>query len=287
MATYGYFQTETTADGGANGSLAAALAAKALALGEPPTGIYTGEHRAVAQLVAMLGAGDTLVVPGLEHLGESMADLAKNIRALGERGVRVYAANRNGGDLDLPPEAGATLMKVVSLWRKTERAIRSRRSTETARRRKTEGLAVGYPPLGKRVVQRNGQKYLEWDHRQLRHIAEIARRVPLEGVAAVAKDFWRREIKDRRGRPWGKQTPRPFSLNRTPYASFHRAIRAFWRWKWSGELPESYAALAETLAEPNGFGEAPKSKGWTRGGTARRQQERAERKASRRAGGID
>ena len=39
--------------------------------------------------------------------------------------------------------------------------------------------------------------YLEWDHRQLRHIAEIARRVPTEGVAAVAKDFWRRGIKDR------------------------------------------------------------------------------------------
>ena len=63
---------------------------------------------------------------------------------------------------------------------------------------------VSYPPLGKRVMRRQGVAYLEWDQTELRHIAELARRVPTEGVAAAAKDFWRRGIKDWRGRPWGE-----------------------------------------------------------------------------------
>ncbi len=45
-------------------------------------------------------------------------------------------------------------------------------------------------------VRRRGVAYLQWDKTELRHIAEIARRVPTEGVAAVAKGFWRRGIKD-------------------------------------------------------------------------------------------
>jgi len=81
--------------------------------------------------------------------------------------------------------------------------------------------------LAIRLAEEKAAKYLEWDHRQLRHIAEIAQRVPTEGVAAVAKNFWRRGIKDRRGRPWGKPRPKPFSLFCTPYQSFYRAVRWF------------------------------------------------------------
>ncbi len=56
---------------------------------------------------------------------------------------------------------------------------------------------MGYPPLGRRIVKRQRRQVLDWDQRKLRYIAEIAQRVPLEGVGAVAKDFWRRGIKDR------------------------------------------------------------------------------------------
>ena len=114
----------------------------------------------------------------------------------------------------------------------------------------------------------------EWDQRQLRHIAEIARRVPTESVAAVAKDFWRRGIKDRQGRPWGKPRPKPFSLFCTPYQGFYRAVRWFHRMKWKGLLPAPYDGLAASIPEPNMFWEEPRPKGWTRGGTARREQGR-------------
>jgi hypothetical protein len=87
-----------------------------------------------------------------------------------------------GGELDLVPEAGGTFLKVLRLGRETQRALRSRRARETARARKAAGLAVGHPPMGKRVVRRQGVACLEWDKTELRHIAEIARRVPLEGA---------------------------------------------------------------------------------------------------------
>ena len=262
MATYGYIRADTLSDDKARQALTARLAAKAVALGGRLDTLFLGDGRhGTAETTAALNPGDTLIVLGLEHLGESMADLAANIKALCIRGVRLYAAGGTGTDLDLPPEAGAMLLKIVSLWRKTERAIRSRRSRETARRRKAQGLAVGYPPLGKRIVRRGGVARVEWDQRQLRHIAEIAQRVPVEGVATVARDFWRRGIKDRRGLPWGRQKPELFSVYRTPYASFHRAIRAFWRWKWSGELPEPYGTLAESLSEPRTFRARAAAKG--------------------------
>ena len=70
--------------------------------------------------------------------------------------------------------------------------------------------------------------------------------MPTEGVAAVAKDFWRREIKDRRGRPWGKQA-QTVSLFCTPYQSFYRAVRWFHRMKWKGLLPAPYDGLAASI----------------------------------------
>ncbi len=96
----------------------------------------------------------------------------------------------HGGELDLVPEAGETFLKVLRPARETQRALRSRRAREAAPERKVAGLAVGYPLLGKRVVRHQGVPYLEWDKTELRHIAEIARRVPLEGVEVVARDFF-------------------------------------------------------------------------------------------------
>ena len=130
MAIYGYFRADVLADDKGRECLATALAEKALALGETPAAIYIGdEGHGAADLAGILKPGDTLILPQLADLGASIADLAANIQALGDRGVRVYAIRASGGDLDLAPEAGATLLKIVALWGETERAIRSRRSS--------------------------------------------------------------------------------------------------------------------------------------------------------------
>ena len=79
--------------------------------------------------------------------------------------------------------------------------------------------------MGRKIVERDGVKLLEWDEQQLRYIAEIAERLPKEGAAKVAQDFWKRKIKDCHGRLWGRQKPKPFSRYRTPYQPFHRAAQ--------------------------------------------------------------
>ena len=257
------------------------------ALGETPAAIYMGdEGHGAADLAGILKPGDTLILPQLADLGASIADLAANIKALGHRGVRVYAIRGSGGDLDIVPEVADTLLRIVALWGEADRAIRSRRMRQVAQSRKQQGLAYCRPPMGKRIIERDGARLLVWDQAELRRIAEVARRLPVEGAENLARDFWRREIRDSRGRLWGKQKPKPFSRHRTPFQSFVRAHRQFWRWYWAGELPEPYAALAETMVEPKGFGKEPRPKGWTRGGTARREQERAERKIRRKASGT-
>jgi hypothetical protein len=201
--------------------------------------------------------------------------------------------------LDLEPGIAKAILQLFALWAKTDRALRSERFTESAQRRKENGLAYGGVPTARRIVQRNGVKALEWDWEQLQYIAEIAYRLPREGPAKVAEDFWNRRIKDRRGRLWGKQVPKRASpvqeVNRvlrcllgrrnhtvSPYQQFYRAARWFWRMKWKGVLPPPYGSLAEAMDEPKGFQEEPKPRKWTPGGTARRERERADTKARHR-----
>ena len=254
------------------------------------------------EMLETLNRGDTLIVARLDRLGYSMRDVHKTATALGERGVRIYALHALDGELDLEPGIAKVILQLFAVWQKTDRALRSERFTESAQRRKENGLAYGGVPTGRRIVQRNGVKHLEWDHEQLGYIAEIAYRLPREGAAKVAADFWRRRIKDRRGRLWGKQVPKPPSpgqqavrvlrclmgrRNRTvsPYQQFYRAARWFHRMKWKGLLPPPYCDLAASMSDPKGlrYGPEPKPRKWTPGGTARREQQRAEAKAKHRA----
>jgi hypothetical protein len=205
------------------------------------------------------------------------------VEALAKREVRIYILRALGGEFDLAPAHSKIFLGLFALWAKTETALRSERATEAAQSRKDSGRAYCNPPMGRKIVERDGVKLLEWDEQQLRYIAEIAERLPKEGPEKVARDFWKRKIKDRHGRLWGRQKPKPFGRYRTPFQQFHRAARWFYRMKRKGELPPPYCELALTMQEPKGFREEPKPKKWTPGGTARRQQEQATLKAQHRA----
>jgi hypothetical protein len=246
-----------------------------------------------------LQAGDTLIVCRLERLGYTMGDIRRTVDVLADRGVRiqVLGASNREMELDLQPKLAKVVLTLFDVWGQTEKALRSERAANLACLRKEEGLAYGGAPFAKKIVKRRGAKVLVWDMEQLGYIAEIARRLPLEGAAKVAEDFWKRGIKDRRGRLWGKQTPRPkpqslaiFEMlargrrsHCTPYKQFYRAALWFHRMKRKGLLPPPYSELGMLMQEPKGFREEPKPKKWTRGGTARREQERAALKAQRRA----
>jgi hypothetical protein len=225
-----------------------------------------------------------------------MQDVRKSMAALCEREVRVHVLHAGDGELDLVPALGKPFLQVFALQTETERTFRSERFTELARRRKEKGLVYGGVPRAQRIVHRNGRKCLEWDWEQLQYIAEIAYRLRKEVAAKVAEDFWKRQIKDQRGRLWGKQVPKSatpaqqairglrFLLgerNRTvsPYQQFYRAARWFWRMRRQGLLPPPYGTLAVSTEEPEGFRLEPRPRNWTPGGTARRERERAETKA--------
>ena len=95
----------------------------------------------------------------------------------------------------------------------------------------------------------------------------------------VAEDIWRREIKDRRRRPWGKPRPEPFCLFCTAYQSFYRAVQWFHRMKWKGLLPAPYDGLAAAIPERKTFREEPRPRGGPaaarRGGKKTRRAEGA------------
>ena len=233
-------------------------------------------------MLETLRAGDTLIVNRLDRLGYSMRDICKTVGTLWEREVQIYVLDALDRELNVDPVASRVIRYVFALLARTEKALRSERATEAAQSRKENGRAYCNPPMARKIVNRNGVKLLEWDEQQLCYIAEIAERLPKEGAAKVAQDFWKRKIKDRRGRLWGRQKPKPFGRYRTPYQQFHRAARWFHRMKRKGLLPPPYGELALTMQEPKGFREEPKPKRWTPGGTTRREQERAALKAQHR-----
>ncbi|MBN2580955.1 MAG: recombinase family protein [Pirellulales bacterium] len=242
------------------------------------------------EMLQALGEEDILIVPRLYYLGNSMQDVQRTLGILSGHGVRICTLHDG---LDLPPGFTKTLLQVFALVGNIEKALRSECFIKAAQSRKDRGLAYCNPRLGRKIVERDGVKVLEWDMDQLTFIAEIARRLPREGAAKVAQDFWRRGVKDRRGRPWGRQVPKPKiqamaalemlirgrRTNRSPYQQFYRAARWFRRMYHAGLLPAPYDTLALTVQEPKSFRAEPKPRNWTPGGTARREQERADAKA--------
>jgi DNA invertase Pin-like site-specific DNA recombinase len=271
MAIYGFVRSSPRKNEELARGEMTEIARKAGELGGSLTGVFVDpgpadETTAVLkcpagkEMLETLQPGDTLIVTGLDRLGYSTRDLQKTMTALCDRKVRIYALRALNGELELSPEVCRIILDVFALLARTEKTLRSERAIELALRRKENGLAYGGAPIAMKIVQRNGVKVLEWDMKQMAYIAEIARRLPREGAANVAKDFWKRKIKDGRGRLWGKQTPRfPAAsvLSRllgrhyTPYQQFVRAARWFRRMKSKGQLPPPYGSPAELTPEPH------------------------------------
>ena len=126
------------------------------------------------EMLETLQAGDTLIVPRLDRLGYSMRDIRKTVEALYERGVRIHVLHALDGELNLPPRPAKSSSDYLPYGRKPRRRSAPNASPKSAQWRKENGLAYGGMPMGKKIVERNGVKLLEWDMKQLEYIAEIA-----------------------------------------------------------------------------------------------------------------
>ncbi len=275
MAVYGYIRCSPLKQDKPPQTQTREMERKAVELGGNLAGVFIepvspGSKIAILarpagkQLLKALHAGDTLIVSRLDRLGYSMRDVQKTVKTLCDRGIRIHLLKALNGEFDLSDTVVRVALHLFALQTKTERTLRSERLTESAQRRKVNGLAYGGVPTARRIVHRKGFKHLVWDTDQLAFIAEIAARVPKEGAAKVAKDFWNRGIKDRRGQPWGKQIPRPQPKalaaleilvrrrpsHRTPYAQFYRAVQWFNDMKRKGMLPAPYGTPEESIQKP-------------------------------------
>ena len=236
------------------------------------------------EMLATLKAGDTLVVHSLDRLGCSMPDVEKTLSTLWEREVRICVLPTSDVELDLTPDTAKPVLALSASWARTEKVLRSERSIELARRRKEQGLAYGGAPFGQKIVQRDGDTYLEWDWEQLAIVTEVAERHGKgEPWESIARDLWNRGVEDHRGLPWGCRFRSPSVRHFDPWDYFRKWTLRFHRMKRKGLLPPAYGKLALTIQEPKGFREKPKPKTWTRGGTERRAKERADAKAQHHA----
>jgi len=196
------------------------------------------------EILGTLKAGDTLIIARWDRLGYTGEDLQRTVKTLADREITIVAV----GDYGIAdPLISKFACEMFALYASSERNLRSERMKEVAKQRKAAGLAYGGVPMGKRIVQRGGKKVLEWDMDQLAIIAEIAKRLPGEGAAKVAEDFWKRRIRDRRGRLWGRQMPKHYTQSQkvklvlryflgryrspSPYRQFYRAVQWFHRMK--------------------------------------------------------
>ena len=295
MAIYGFIRCSLLKGEPSPEGQIAMFEQKTKELGEPLAKTFvdpgdTGKKTAVLEsatgqeMLDTVQAGDTLIVTRLDRLGYSMQDVRQSLETLCGRGVQIHVLEALDGDLDLTPERGKTILRMLTLLMATEKAIRRERATESSHWRKGIDLAHGQLPMGRKVVEGNGRKVLAWDMEQMEIIAQVAERIAKEPVAEIAADFWRRGIKDHRGLPWGKVQPKNgLTPKGSPYERFHEAVRWFHRMKRKGLLPPPYDTLALMTEEPKRFREDPKPKTWVRGGTARREREQAETKAQNRA----
>ena len=105
MAIYGYIRCSLLKRQKSSEVQQAQFGRKAEELGQPLVGTFVdpGDSRKKTailnsatgkEMLEALRAGDTLIVTRLDRLGYSMRDLQQTIRALCDRGVRIYEIGR-------------------------------------------------------------------------------------------------------------------------------------------------------------------------------------------------
>lgn len=204
------------------------------------------------EMLAAVRSGDTVLVSRLDRLGHSGTDVRATMKALCDRGVRIYAVRGlHNESLDLPPNVAKVVLSVQGIMSDVETALRSEASLERAQWRRERGLACGYPGLCRKIVRQHGVKRIVWDEGELRHVMEAVERLAKgESPEAILIDFWKRGIKDPHGQPWGKPTTRD---GHPPNGGFtcrlYRMVRWFQNAKHEGTLPPPFDAIAWTIPE--------------------------------------
>ena len=204
--------------------------------------------------------GDTIIASFLDRLGRSTKDLLGTLDHFAKLDVRVIVIHFLGGTpLDMHSGVSRLIITIFAAIAEFEGSLRQERVKAGKDYRRARGLYIERPSYGiKKVKGPDGHSMPEWDMQQLGYIAEIAERVGMgEDKARIAVDFWRRGIKDHRGKPWGVVEPRYDDdrevKKRDQTLHYGRATQWFHNMKHAGKLPPPWNELAWTIPEPKGY----------------------------------
>ena len=143
MAIYGYARVST--DGQTLDAQQAALQAAGAerVLSEKETGIKTN-RAALARAVAILEAGDVLLVTKLDRLARSTRDLLNTLATIGERGAGFKSLSDPWADTTTPH--GKLMITVLGGLAEFERHLILSRTSEGRVRAKARGVKFGRKP---------------------------------------------------------------------------------------------------------------------------------------------
>lgn len=110
----------------------------------------SSKQRRIDELIAKLGASDTLIVTELSRLGRSTSEVISLVNELVQRGIRVIVIKQN---LDLRPGdatngsdmTAKVMITLFSLFAELERDLVSLRTREALAAKKAQGVRLGKP----------------------------------------------------------------------------------------------------------------------------------------------
>ena len=111
-----------------------------------------GERAELARCLEYVREGDTLIVPKLDRLARSTADLYRIVAALAEKGVAFRVLD--DPTVDTSTRTGKLVMGILALIAEIETEIRRERQMEGIAKAKAEGRSGGRPPLVTDAIRR-------------------------------------------------------------------------------------------------------------------------------------
>ena len=97
----------------------------------------------LAQALAALQTGDTLVVATLDRLGRSTQNMLNLATDLKDRGVNLRVLNLGGGNVDTATPMGQMMFTVMAGLAEMELAIKRERINDSVSKRRAKGLDLG------------------------------------------------------------------------------------------------------------------------------------------------
>ena len=157
--TFGYARV-TTADQDLSIQEATLRAAGCgVTFSEKATGTNTDARPELAKVLAVLGAGDTLIITRVDRLARSMRDLQNIVHAIKAAGAHLKATEQ---PIDTSTAAGKAFFDMLGVFAEFETNLRKERQTEGIQAAKANGVYKGRPATldhaAIRAMHREGTK---------------------------------------------------------------------------------------------------------------------------------